>query len=255
MPDEEAVEVYRLTRSAAIPVWIAVGVLGLLLLAGCQPAPEEGQEETMEPALTEESVTEEPTEVHEEIPAELAAVGEHAEDTYDVVKAEEWDKAATDAEWFTTGLDDMVAVVDGQQDAKDELVARNEDLKTAIEGKDRVAAMTAANEMTKIVMDMSRTYEPAVPVEVEMMDYYGRQLQIDAAEEDMDKVNETLAQIDTVWEQLRPMVTQNATQAEAEDFEALVADLKAADTPQKVMDLSMPFLDGVDLLENIFKAP
>ena len=47
---------------------------------------------------------------------------------------------------------------------------------------DRFATMKAANEITLIAANLSDPYAPLVPTDVDRLDYYGRALQVVAAE-------------------------------------------------------------------------
>ena len=91
----------------------------------------------------------------------------------------------------------------------------------AVAVKDRQTAMREANRVTLDVANMTTAYSLSVPVEVNRLDYYGRELEIWVEAKDTDRLQATardMRQMNT----LRSSVESHSA-AEAKKFGALVA--------------------------------
>ena len=110
--------------------------------------------------------------------AVVESVGQHGENLYDLAKAGDWQKAATE---FTALLQSDQQLRNKMKDKSADLERLNQALTAAgraVETKDRFTTMREANLITLIGADLAAAFHPPVPVEVTRLDYYGRELEV-----------------------------------------------------------------------------
>lgn len=186
------------------------------------------------------------------VPPALDAIGTHGEDLYDAVKAANWAKARS----ITDSLDASVrALPSGGQGAapqQQQLSAEIDSLHRFVSGKQQSAAIKAANQITYLEAKMTAQYHPAMPAEVVLLDYYGREIEIWSGEKNSAKLTQTSNDIQQTWNTLRPMVEAHGGASQATRTDNLVKSIAAAKTPAAYARLATPFLDEVDALEKVF---
>lgn len=186
------------------------------------------------------------------VPKSVDAVGTHGEDLYDEVKAGNWKKAGV--------LLDSLRVAIGQlptdiaTDVKTSLSALVDSLSADITGKRRTQGMVDANRVTLLADEMVRPYASPTPVQVMLLDYDGRELEIWSAANDTGKLAAAKRDLRKNWDDIRAEV-QKRNPAQAERTETLVARIEHAKLPSEVKKLATPFLDQVDVLEKVFAHP
>ena len=128
-------------------------------------------------------------------------------------------------------------------------------VKRDINARDHSAALREINQMTRLTIEMSAAYAQPIPVEVSLLDYFGRELQVWAIAGDKAHLNSTLNALDATWNKVRPQVVARKGGAKAaQSFDAMVTRAKAAQSPNGVVQVAAPLLEEVDRLENVFGA-
>ena len=184
------------------------------------------------------------------VPPAIVLVGEIAEDMYDLSKARDWPKA----DRKLVAMEDAARRLPGdvgpnQRKQLDASVAATAE---AVRARQRLAAMREANEVTRIVAQITTPFEPRVPVEVALLDYYGRTLEIGATASDMILLRTTAREIRETWAKVRPLVRARAKLDEVGRFDRLLGDIEAAASPRAYAVLAARELDEVDKLERVF---
>lgn len=183
------------------------------------------------------------------VPATVDSLGARAEDLYDVVKAGQWAKASTLVDSLRAAVEALPPSTDA--DTRRTLRENVDFLRQQVAGRRRVAATAAANRVTYASAQLVRAYTSPTPVQVLLLDYEGRELEIWSAQNDMAKLATTKTDLRRLWNEVRPQVAaRNAAQASHTD--SLVARIESARTASAVRALAKPFLDEVDLLEKVF---
>lgn len=185
------------------------------------------------------------------VPPALNAIGTDGEDLYDAVKAGNWAKARS----ITDSLDASVRALPSGQGAapqQQQLSAEVDSLHHFVSGKQQSAAIKAANQITYLQAKMTAQYHPAVPADVVLLDYYGREIEIWSGEKNSAKLTQTSNDIQQTWNTLRPMVQAHGGASQATSTDDLVKRIAAAKTPAQYAPLAKPFLDDVDALEKVF---
>lgn len=184
------------------------------------------------------------------VPKPLADFGEAAEGAYDESLAGNWSKAAASVTEIKAGLDQLApAKVSAVGFASTVAV-----LEKAVATKDRLAAMTAANELTRLANEAARPFGPTIPADVTALDCVGRDLQIAAEQGDTAKVTTAIAAVRAAWDKARPLVDTKKDKAAKPSaaFSATVAKLEKTAEPKQAGALAKELLDQVDDLEGVF---
>src|ERR1700686_893885 len=188
----------------------------------------------------------------ESVPKSLADAGEYGENIYAHAKANDWKKA--DAKIAALKETAKKVRADGKNKGTglDRLEADVAALDRAVTAKDHQAAMLAANQITRDVAEMTAVYKVIVPVEVVLLDYYGREVEIWAEAKDTSKLQATVREMRKTWDAVRPSI-EAKNSALAKKFEGLVLQLEAAKGPADYAKVAKPVLDEVDNLEKVFE--
>jgi hypothetical protein len=184
-------------------------------------------------------------------PRAVVDVGEYAEQVYDQAVGSHWDKAKP----LMDSLDAAArALPDESRNATEraQLTGVLDTLRSAVAAKQRGTATAAANRVTYLAARISAPYNPATPVDVVLLDYYGRELEVQAARKDMAKLRATAADIRRTWDAVKPQVVSHGGVAAAAKTDSLVTQSEAAKSPAEFSRLAKPFLDVVDELEKPF---
>ena len=186
------------------------------------------------------------------VPAQIESVGAAGEDIYDAVKAGDWIKARKLQGELNKTLAKLPSGKKEVAEKEPELRKSANALEKAIKLNNKVSAMESANNITLIAAEMSKPYQTKVPVEVSLLDYYGRELELNAESKDKEKLSSIKEKIHWTWEKLRPDVESHGGRLEAEKFGHLLKRLRVAASGSDYSRLSASILDEVDNLEKIF---
>jgi hypothetical protein len=224
-----------------------IAVSTLLTLASC------GKNTQQPTATTTPAVATSATATKSALPPPVAAtedVGHYAENLYDWGRAGDWTKAQSDLTSLKSAvatLKNTGAIIDLH--GADELATT---IEKAVQAHQSRALMHAANEMTRAAAEISRQFHPKVPIEVALLDYYGRELELWSEEGNAAKLNETRVKLRETWDAVRPALVAKGGNTEAAQFDALITRLTGAKTPKDFAATAKPILDSVDALENAF---
>lgn len=226
-----------------------IAVAALLTLASCQKkAPEQQTTTTTPPPMASTATATQPP--LSPPAAATEEIGHYAENLYDWARSGDWAKAQADLTALKTALANLKST--GQATdlhGADELLAA---IGKAVQAHDARALMHAANDTTRAAAEITRQFDQRVPVEVTLLDYYGRELELWAEEGNTAKLNETRTKLRETWDKVRPGVVAKGGNTEAAQFDALVAQLAKATTPKDFTAVATPILNSVDALENVF---
>ena len=188
-----------------------------------------------------------------QVPKSLFNVSEDSEDLYDQAFASNWSKSDSALTKISRDTAVLLKTEPSIKKRSAGVAALAVAVKRDINAKDRPAALRDINQMTRLTIEMGAAYSAPIPVEVGLLDYYGRELQVWAVAGDKAHLNSTLGALQATWQRVRPQVVarKGGTKA-AHSFDATVARAKSASSPAGTMKVAAPLLDEVDHLENVF---
>lgn len=189
------------------------------------------------------------------VPKALFNVSEDSEDLYDQAYASNWNKASAALAKISRDTATLRKTEPSLGKRSDGVAALTVAAKRDIAAKDRPAALRNINQMTRLTIEMSAAYSEPIPVEVSLLDYYGRELQVWAISGNKAHLQSTLSALQTTWQRVRPQVVARPNGAEAaRSFDAMVTRAKTAQFPAGITQIAAPLLEEVDRLENVFGA-
>lgn len=183
------------------------------------------------------------------VPTALADLGEAAEETHDAVAGSKWDAVAKDLADLQKAHGSLAAE---QPAAAKAFAAPIAALAAASKAKDRLAAQEAANELTRLSAEACRAYEPPFPVEISLLDYLGREINLQLAKNDPAGIKKSVAAVRANWDKVRAAVEAHKGTKQSQAFSALLVELEKATEPKKIGELTRNLLDQVDDLEKVF---
>jgi hypothetical protein len=181
------------------------------------------------------------------VPTAVADVGTHGEDLYDQAKASSWSKAGQ----IMDSLNRSAGML--KPDERAQLTGTLDSLTRAIAAHQREAALEGANHVTFIGAKLTEAYHPKMPADIVRLDYYGRELEIWAAQKNVAKLSSTAADLQRTWDAVKANEISHGGAAPAAKMESLVARLRAAKSAPEYAKLAKPILDLVDELEKPFE--
>ncbi|MCU1246901.1 MAG: hypothetical protein JWN02_2811, partial [Acidobacteria bacterium] len=148
-------------------------------------------------------------------PKSLTDSAELAEVTYDAAKVGKWSDAAN-----------SVAQLRQSAASYPTLATAVSTLAVRVQGHDRLESMIIANELTRQANEGLRSYPVTTPVDVAILDYEGRALEIAAARNSLPALQAATKEIRRTWDEVRPQVDSRGGTAESSTFESLIAQLE-----------------------------
>ncbi len=187
------------------------------------------------------------------VPTSVTNTGEFAENIYDAAQTRNWNLAAEKLK----ALDETVAQARTQASvqvkAEPELEPALAALTKAIASKNKQEAMHRSNQITSIAANLAEPFHPAVPADINRLDFYGRELEVWSAASNKGKLQSTVRDMRQAWSRVRPSVESHGGQTVAAKFDALVSRAELAKTTGAFKSVAKPILDEVDNLEKVFE--
>jgi hypothetical protein len=122
------------------------------------------------------------------------------------------------------------------------------------ERQEPLQAALAANQITRIMIELEGNYVHSVPMQVTLMDYLGRELVILAKlPEDYGMLQRREDELEKNWSNLRPQILLRNGQALAIKVDQTIDRIKETTDHQKIEQEGNVVLDLVDEIESLFK--
>lgn len=186
----------------------------------------------------------------DQVPTSLTNVGKYGETLYDMAKVGDWTKASTNLTLLQQAARSLPSNIDRKEVTQ--LNSTITKLNRSIASKNQPIALRKANQVTLIAANMTKEFKPKVPVEVTLLDYYGREFEIWSASKNAAQLKTTAKEFHQTWNTLRPAV-QARNSSEAKTFDTIVAQVQAAKAPAEYGRFATPVLNAVDNLEKVFQ--
>jgi len=187
------------------------------------------------------------------VPAPLESVAHYSENLYDAARSKDWTAAAAQRDTLKRAVLELSRAANESAALKSGVSAQIAVLDTSVSNHNRMTTLRSANEMTRLAAELARPYNPPVPVEITLLDYSGRELEVWAGAGDLAKLRDATATLRQTWDNVRKTVEkQRGGVAAATGFEALVARAESAATIGDYAAAATPVLDEVDKLEQLF---
>ncbi|MGH9143179.1 MAG: hypothetical protein ACRD2I_18760 [Vicinamibacterales bacterium] len=184
-------------------------------------------------------------------PATLLQLGGSAAALFVTAQTGEWKQAAAQVADIQRSLDDIPASI-GPGDVRAQLHRRVSALRRSVARRQAVLVMRSANDVTRLAAELEGSFGTAVPFELKLLDYYGRQIQIGIAARRLSIVQQATRDIRQRWNALRPRVERLGRTDDARRFTDIVVGLERARQLADAAPLAVAELNAVDQLERAF---
>jgi hypothetical protein len=184
---------------------------------------------------------------------ELELISGYSEDVFELAKADRWKRASKKLialekieQSLTNNTNNLGA------DNVSALTKSTSDLVRAISAKSRQDAMTAANKITAIAALIAKPFNQRVPINVALLGYYGRELEIWSEMKNTNKLSVIVTKMHLTWRNLMPLLIAEGASKNVKKFGEIMKRLETAKTPEEYGRLATSALDEVDSLEKVF---
>ncbi len=236
-------------RSSALLVAIAVIWMGSAT-TGCSKAPPSPQAAN---ATTSSQPAAAITETADDPPSSLVDLGEMAKQLFDSVHTGDWPGANEHLEALSRAADELPRHL-SKVDLLAQLHARLTALRQRVADKEQVGAMDDANSITRLAAELLTTFQTAVPYDVSILGYFGRQLEIGIARQDPTTLRRATADLRQAWNREEPVIMRRGHGDEATRFTDIVVTLEGAQRPADFVVPTRTELAAVDRLEALFAS-
>jgi len=229
---------------------LAIFLLALIAVS-CGDSDDSKQGE--QPTRTEQQAPEE----RGSVPQTILDIESDAEDAIDRVFDARLDRVSTDAGSLSDSWKEFLASSEASGVSADQSGTMDKaisELAAAAQSQDALAARQAANNVSKVVVDLFDLFEDKVPSDIGRLDWQERQVLIDVDRADWTAVTSDLAQLRQTFNRAKPGVLAAGGERQAADFEASLSeqDRLAAAKDASIADEANVALELVDDLEGVF---
>ncbi|MBW4507854.1 MAG: hypothetical protein KME64_15260 [Scytonematopsis contorta HA4267-MV1] len=183
----------------------------------------------------------------------LNQINQYTENTYDAVKRKDWTQAQANLSQLKKTAKVIAFKFKDTNIFLNKLNHRITKLDKAIKQQNRQSAMRYCNQVTLVTTKMEMHSQLKVPIEITLLDYYGRELEIWSPTGNIVWLHKTAANISLTWSKVRPSILANAGASQADKFDKLIIDMDKASSSNEYSRLANKVQDEVDNLEKIFK--
>lgn len=184
----------------------------------------------------------------------LNKISDYATSIYNIVKLKKWREAEPDIARLQTSFQQLKNEMNMSNAELAQLYSNITALKSSVAANSH-QAMCDANQMTLTTAKLAKHFDPKVPIEVAMLDYYGRELEIWTATENTTKLRTAVEKLRQTWEALRPSIQSRGGSTQLENFEdTLIALVEKASSPTEYSLLATPILGEVKNLRKLFQV-
>lgn len=113
--------------------------------------------------------------------------------------------------------------------------------------------MRTANQITFIVAKMNKNFSKKIPVEVTLLNYYERELEIWIPTGNKPWLNKTSKNINRTWLSICPLVLERGDKREAHKFDLLINTLNHASLFNEYTQITTLLQKEQDNLEKVFQ--
>ena len=194
----------------------------------------------------------------QQLPKAIYNTGEAAEDLVDYVQASNWNKVKLKINEINNLYNSYRSEVIQNKLSPQLLDFYSmyvEQLNSALNAKNSDQIAFAANQITGIGVDFASHFKQKIPTEVSRLDYLGRELLLEAKDNNSIAVNRRLGDIDETWSVLKPDIVSHNGNKQAKVFESLVSKIKSLKSQLNSAEYRKTvnkYSDQIDNLEKLF---
>ncbi len=130
-----------------------------------------------------------------------------------------------------------------------------EQLNSSLKSKNSKDIAFAANQITGIGVDFSSHFKQKIPAEIGRLDYLGRELLLEAHDNNLTAIDRRLGDVDYTWQSIKPDILAHHGVKQAAVFEKLVSEIKSLKNKPVSSEYNKfvnKYSDHIDKLEKLF---
>jgi hypothetical protein len=185
-------------------------------------------------------------------PRALVDMGNAAAYLFDAARDDRWDDATYQLQAIHTQLHDLPSSL-APADVWKLLRRRTRELGRYVGKRNKVRTMESANATARLAADLSRTFDTTVPIQVPLLAYLGRQLEVAVAGHDQARLRRAKSDLVQTWNTLRPQLDQRGKVDDVRRLTDIVVSLEGAQQPAEIERLARAELENVERIRSDFK--
>lgn len=191
--------------------------------------------------------------IADEPPAALKQLGDIASALFEAARAADWQEASIQLRAMDEATHSLpMRLPDSDADAQ--LRSRITAVHRNVNERRVVASMEHANAITRLVAEISGRFQNSVPLEISMLSYYGRQLELGAVSRRPAVWKKATTDLRTTWNSIEPKVLQRGDTADAKQLTDIVAQLDGDRRPADVASTAHAELATAAKLRQMFES-
>lgn len=234
----------------------------LVLLTGCQTGenltpPVPNQKITTDDAIQN---TPKKTAVKTAQPNQIDTIESNAEDIMDNLAKNDWSAAKTRVDEMKTALAELKPILQSANvsaSLTDGIETALAELEKQVANKQVYQAKVQANAVTKYIPDIADSYETVLPTDLGRLDYYGREIALNAENKDWTSADSNFDKGKEAWMRLK-LQLNTRYQNDIDQFDQSVNSLRDSidekDQAAAIKEANR-MLEFVDTLEKDFSNP
>lgn len=187
------------------------------------------------------------------LPDALAALSNDSERLYSLASADDWPNISHTANAIRLDYNQLPINLTDFPAQSTQLASAIMDLNQQVLGHHRYPIMRSANRIMLIAARLAAPFRSRVPFAIELLGYYGREIEVGAMTGDTGAVHSAASQLPQVLTTLHATVAQRGSVAAAEGLDNIAALLVHAGTPDDYHQLALLIADEVAALRRIFR--
>ncbi len=184
---------------------------------------------------------------------DLTKISQSSQQLYKLIKAHHWRKAEAENRKLHNLTNDLATKFQPKIPEFKKLTAKIDLIDQAIANKDTQIAMRNSNQITFVVAEINKRFLQKVPVEVTLLNYYERELEIWIPTGNKPWLRKTANNISRNWLSIRPLVLANGDKKEAHKFDMLISTLAHASSLNDYIQATTLLQKEQDSLEKVFQ--
>ena len=184
---------------------------------------------------------------------DLTKISQSSQHIYKLAKVHHWRKAQAENKKIQTFTKDLETTFPFKTLQFKKLIAKIYLLDNAIANKDFQIAMRSSNQITFVVAQMNKNFPEKIPVEVTLLNYYERELEIWIPTGNKPWLGKTAKKISRTWLSIRPLVLAHGDTKEVYKFDLLIDNLNHASLFKEYIEITTLLQKEQDNLEKVFQ--
>ena len=183
----------------------------------------------------------------------LIKISQYSQHIYKLAKAHHWRKAQAENKKLETLTNNLETKFPPKTRQFKKLTTKIYLLDKAIANKDSQIAMRISNQITFLVVEMNKDFPVKIPINVTLLNYYERELEIWIPTGNKPWLGKTAKKISRTWLSIRPLVLAHGDTKQVYKFDLLIDNLNHASLFKEYTEITTLLQKEQENLERVFQ--